>query len=215
MIGLLRYTLVSDGSSDQVLMPILKWLLINSLPQWELEGNWAELRHLRRTPPALSGKIQKSVELYPCDLLFVHRDAENQESALRVEEVRVALQQASIGVPAVCIIPVRMQEAWLLIDEQAIRNASGNANGKQKLDMPKLRSLESIADPKTLLYNLLREASGLKGRRRDTFPLTTAARLVSEHITDFTPLRQLSAFQAFEAALHTLLVTNGWLNTEN
>jgi len=36
------------------------------------------------------------------------------------------------------------------------------------------------------------------------------AHLVPEFITDFSPLRQLSAFQALEAELMSALHTQGW-----
>jgi hypothetical protein len=49
-----------------------------------------------------------------------------------------------------------MQEAWLLFDEAAIREASDNPNGEERMDLPALSSLEEILDPKELLRDLLR-----------------------------------------------------------
>ena len=46
----------------------------------------------------------------------------------RKAEVQAAI--ATLDKPAICVIPVRMQEAWLLFDEIAIRHAAGNPHGR-------------------------------------------------------------------------------------
>ena len=69
------YTLLSDGSSDRALMPLLDWLLRQHMPSIAIQGSWADLRRLPRPPRSLVNRIQTSVDLFPCDLLFVHRDA--------------------------------------------------------------------------------------------------------------------------------------------
>lgn len=75
----LRYTLVSDGSSDAALIPILTWLLRNKGLRKAIQSEWADLRQLRwQSKPTLADKICQGVVLYPCELLFVHRDAERE-----------------------------------------------------------------------------------------------------------------------------------------
>ena len=91
-----------------------------------------------------------------------------------------------------------MQEAWLLFNEQAIRQAAGNPNGKEKLNLPPLKSLEKLPDPKETLHQTLRDACGLSGRRLKKFSTHQAAHHVANYIDDFTPLLQLSAFQQLE-----------------
>lgn len=138
----LRYTLLSDGSSDRALLPILNWLLRSHQSDFAVQPQWADLRRLPKQEQLnLSTRIKSSLELYPCDLLFIHRDAEKESRQKRVEEVRKALEQVGETVsqfPFVCVIPVRMTEAWLLFDEVAIRKASGNPRGKQILQLPAL-----------------------------------------------------------------------------
>jgi hypothetical protein len=92
-----------------------------------------------------------------------------------------------------------MQEAWLLIDEWALRCAAGNPNGAIPLAMPRVDRLETIPDPKQVLHDLLREASELKGRRRQRFNPRTHAFRLGELIGDFAPLRALPAFRRAEA----------------
>ena len=55
--------------------------------------------------------------MYPCDLLFVHRDAERESIEQREKEIRESLEKSAMErtPPVVRVIPVRMQEAWLLV----------------------------------------------------------------------------------------------------
>lgn len=208
----LRYTLLSDGRSDQALMPLLNWILRQQGIHCAIQPDWADLPRLPRPPKSLPDRILRTLELYPCDLLFIHRDAENQPRQIRVDEIKRAMKEVARGesCPAVCVVPVRMQEAWLLFDEAALRKAAGNQSGRQPLDFPPTSRLEQVPDPKGLLYELLREASGLAGRRRQRFPARLHARRVAEFITDFTPLRVLPAFRALESDLGEIISEMHW-----
>ena len=206
----LRFTLVSDGSSDRCLMPILEWLLREVGRVKSVDARWADFSYGAK-PRGLAERLDRALRLYPCDVLFVHRDAEKQSPALRYEEVAEALAEIS-GVsvpPAICVVPVRMQEAWLLFDESAIRNAAGNPNGRDELALPKLSAIESIPDPKAVLHGLLRQACGLSGRRLKNFAVAKAALLVTQYATDFSKLRALPAFDRLERDISTLR-DGGW-----
>lgn len=109
-------------------------------------------------------------------------------------------------VPAVCVVPVRMQEAWLLCDEAALRAAAGNPHGKEILELPPVVQLESLPDPKRLLHDLLRQASGLGAKRRKRFPVQERTHRLADLIEDFSPLRTLPAFARLEADLVSVLV---------
>jgi hypothetical protein len=61
----------------------------------------------------LSGRLRAAAESYPCDIPFAHRDAEGEARDKRAAEIRTALGDLTTP-PAVCAVPVRMQEAWLL-----------------------------------------------------------------------------------------------------
>ena len=213
MMDALRYTLLSDGSSDQALVPILTWLLRAQGIHGAIQPEWADLRRLPKPPHTLSERISLSLDLYPCDLLFVHRDAEGDLQHVRTEEIHQALAAAAQRVqipPTVCVVPVRMQEAWLLFDEQAIRWAAGNPHGRASLVLPPLNTLAQLPDAKRVLYDLLREASGLTGRRRRQFRAPTRARRVAEVINDFSPLRTLCAFRRLEDEIRRVVHTHGW-----
>ena len=204
----ISYTLLTDGSSDRAFIPVLNWLIRELRAEADIQAKWADMFRLPIAPASLAERIEKSVELYPCDLLFIHRDAEREPLATRKTEITRALAEARKGMvvpPAVCVIPVRMMEAWLLFDELAIRHAARNPNGSQPLALPKLKTVESIPDPKQLLYECLRTASGLKGRRLSNFDEHSAVHLVVERIKSFAPLRSLPAFRALEAELKVTL----------
>ena len=209
----LRYTLVSDGSSDEALLPVLTWLLRESRVNRAVQPEWADLRRLPGPPKSLPARIERSVELYPCDLLFVHRDAERGPHGIRVAEIKEALAsalQSATVPPAVCVVPVRMQEAWLLFDEAALRRAAANPNGRVPLALPRLAELEELPNPKRALHELLREASELGDRRRQRLRVRACAKLVTQFIEDFSALRALPAFRALEADIRTAVTEHGW-----
>lgn len=202
----LKYALLSDGSSERALRPILTWLL-RQYTNCAIQDEWADLRRLPNPPSKLSDRVKLAIKLYPCDLLFVHRDAENQEYNLRVTEIRKAIAELGelMKVPFVCVVPVRMTEAWLLFDEAAIRKAAGNPNGKQQLRIPPANKLEELSNPKEILYELLRNASELSGRRLKKFNVHRAIHRITELIDDFSPLNELSAFRALKEEILSIV----------
>lgn len=165
------------------------------------QPQWADLRGLRRPPRSLGERIAVALDLYPCELLFVHRDAERMERAQRVDEIRAALSAVHSAPPVVCVVPVRMQEAWLLFDEVALRRAAGCPNGKMPLALPSLERVEQESNPKAILHALLRQASGLQGRRAKQIRPHVQVHRLAEIMDDFSPLRALPAFRALEEEL--------------
>ena len=191
----LDFTLLTDGSSDAILIQPLAWILHQHLPL-AINGTWADLRRLPSPPRTLRDRIAVALDLYPCHLLFVHRDAEGETLDRRVTEIKDAV--ADLPDPLVPVVPVRMQEAWLLIDEAALRCAAGNPNGGIALTMPAIDRLEDMPNPKQVLHDLLLDASELKGRRRKKLNPGRLAMRLGELIEDFGPLRHLTAFRHVE-----------------
>ena len=213
----LRYTLLSDGGSDRALMPIIEWSVSNHNLVSSLQPQWADLGILRRPPTMLQARIAEAVRLYPCDILFIHRDSEKDAFDVREQEIQRALLPATrhASYIAVPIVPVRMTEAWLMFSEPAIRRAAGNPSGSQPLSLPKLRDVERHPSPKALLFEQLKIASGRAGRRLADFDVERARTNLAQHIEDFRPLRRLSSYLRFEEhlirALNTLSATAGAL----
>ncbi len=202
---MVQATLVTDGTSDVVLIRILSWLVAR-LTTVEVEIRWADFRFLSRRPEGLAQRLDSATQLYPCDILFVHRDAEKQDSELRYNEIQNANKT---GTGHVCIVPVRMQEAWLLHDEQALREAAGRPSGTNPLDLPPASKWEKLPDPKETLHSALRAASGATGRRAKSFKPERAAHRLADLVEDWSPIRTLSAFVRLEADTRTGLQSLG------
>lgn len=213
----LKITLITDGSSDVALIPLIKWLLTDHFNQLPLQFHFADFRQLVN-PPNLSdinNRIRTAKEYYPFDILIYHRDAEeNNISSVtrRKNEVLGALNQDFQEDTIVVVVPVRMMETWLLIDEFAIKKAAGNRNYSEGLKLPSLNNLERISNPKEMLHSALIRASGLKGRRLKKFKPHKAVHLVADNIEDYSPLRALEAFGLFENTL--IEEVQNWLNND-
>ena len=203
----LRYTLISDGPTDACLIPIINWALKERGEVELAHGTHAELWRLPEPPRQLSGRICKAIELHPCEVLFVHRDAEKdlpQKRSAEIQSALTAMTVSSILIPVVALIPIKMSEAWLLFDENAIRKAAGNPCGRVKLNLPALRDIENRPDPKKDLREALKLASELRGRRLKKFDPSIAFWRVVDHLSDFTPLRHLAGVLAFEQTVRRI-----------
>ncbi len=185
----LRYTLLADGGSDKVLMSIIDWLLKSRLNNVSYSGYFYAPPH----KGGLSKRVNNTLKDFPCDVLFVHRDAEKMEYDFRAQEIHNEL----IGIKHqyFVIIPVHMTEAWLLSNEAAIREAANNPNGKEPLGLPPSNKWDKIPDPKHILFESLKKATGLNGRRLDKFPLDSARHRVAQLTSDFSGLNCLPSFQ--------------------
>ncbi len=196
----MTYTLVADGTSDRVLLPILTWSLRQKGVTPVVE-QWAVTRIPRQR--TTEDRLKAVLDLYPCDVLFVHRDAEGQPHASRRAEVANVLHWASVR--HIPVVPVRMTEAWLLADEMAIRSAAGNPNGTNTLNLPDVRRLEDLPDPKRVLRDALTLACGLNARRRGRLPVSERVQRIPHFIDDYSFLNLLPAFQTLQQDISELL----------
>ena len=175
-------------------MPILTWCLQNQ----GISPIAPQQADVTRIPRRLDreSRLRAVLTLYPCDILFVHRDAEGQTPVLRRNEIATSLRWSTV--PHVPVVPVRMTEAWLLADASAIRFAAGNPNGTADLGLPELRRLEAVPDPKQVLHEALRRASGLNARRRALIPIAQRVHRIPQYIDDFSRLNALRAFRLLQ-----------------
>lgn len=203
----LRFPLLADGPSDAMFLPLLGWLLQQHSDR-TFASQFADPRLLRASTTSLSDRVRAGLDLYPCELLFVHRDAEREPIDARAREIARELDRVPHP-PYVAVIPVRMQEAWFLFEEDAIREAAGNPSGDGDLALSPLKRVESLPDPKQVLEGALKKASGLRGRRLARL-LGPMKRRVADLITDYAPLRALPAFQRLEAELKRTLRERHW-----
>jgi hypothetical protein len=177
-------------------VPIIRWLLLEHLPGgWDVQ---VQVAHVRAIP--LQERVRDALAKYPCELLFVHRDAEGASPKKRHAEVATAVGLLERPIRYVAVIPVRMTEAWLLADERALRAAADNPRGSTDLGLPPARSLERLADPKAILEQALRTASEARGRHLSRFrrDINRRVQRVAE-LADPRLLRALPSFCKLEA----------------
>lgn len=191
-----KFTVLSDGSSDRVLLPILQWMLGTHHAKFDWQGSVADLSSLPNPPKNFHDRITTAIEYYPCDVLFIHRDAEKQKPSLRREEIHQAVSASGITEPWTPVVPVRMTEAWLLISESAVRETACNPKGSNDLKMPPIARLEAIPDPKRKLKELLEKASEQRGRRLEKLHFPTLRAQLPHHIQDWTDLLKLPSAKA-------------------
>jgi hypothetical protein len=192
---------VAEGSSDAPLADIVEALFFDrGIPVFLSKPDFALLG---RVPKDVKSRINAGLQLIagPTDLVVVHRDADNAGHQARLGEILHAAGEIGSKFALVPVIPVRMTEAWLLLDEAAIRQVAGNPNGRTNLNLPNAREVERLADPKEYLRECLLKAADVAGRRREAvsrrFP--QHRRQLLERLKPSGPLVSLSGWKMLVA----------------
>ncbi|MFD7593198.1 hypothetical protein ACFV6D_09205 [Kitasatospora sp. NPDC059812] len=164
-----RVLFIGEGSSDNGLVPHVESIAVRrgldvsiTVPDFGL----------LRPPPGHSvrDKLRAARKLHGTyDLVVVQRDADRGPAQDRRNEIEEAVCAEWPGLRHVAVVPVRMLEAWLLLDEACLRQVAENPSGRVSLDLPKGIAAEKVADPKQLLKDSLAQASEYKGRRLSQF----------------------------------------------
>ena len=205
-----RFTLLAEGTSDAALQPIILWLWEQHFPEDLVEFQFADLSAYGRPLRGVAERLPVAIDLFPCEILFIHRDSDKDPPENRQREIAAAIELLPPHCPKphfIFVIPVKMSEAWMLCDEAAIRKAAGDPNGRMPLNLPARKKIESLPDPKKTLHELLTEAKGLGSQRKAAFRPHASALLVTGHCREFSALRQLSSFQHFEAQIVRMKTT--------
>ena len=201
--------MVVDGSSDAMLQYPLRWLLERVFPDRGINIEWYHEQYSQSA--SLQDRIIEALSTYDSNtIVFVHRDAEKMTYQKRRQEVEAAIEIAAKLYaklpPCVPVVPVRMTEAWLLIDEEAIRFEANNPNGTITLNLPSINKLSTLPDPKEALKELIIQATELSTRRLKKFRVHRAMHTVAEEIEDYSPLRSLSSFARLEEDIRNLSI---------
>src|SRR5450631_1873872 len=106
-MNFLRFTLVSEGTSDENLIPILEWAVREQGVE-VAQGQFARWDLLPKKPTTVAEKIIAGLALYECDLLFIHGDADQPDSSPRRKQIESAVNEVKalqgISVPSVPVI---------------------------------------------------------------------------------------------------------------
>lgn len=202
-----RALLLADGPSDQ---PLGRHVArIAQRHGHELDVVAPDLRRLDPPPGRDVGARLAAVLRFDedFDLVIVHRDAEAQNPITRRDEVLSGVARIRAEIPALPVVPIRMTEAWLLLDEDAIRRVAGRPNGTEPLGLPSPATVEQALDPKRVLRHALELASGASGRRLRRFKRDFGShrRRLLEGLDHHGPVSQLSAWQQLESNVVTVL----------
>ena len=195
-LPLINMCLICDGSSDTCLTDVVQWLMDTNFPETIFRVVPAREVIPARVP--LADRLERAYELYKPDLILCHRDAEAAGLDFRRNEVTTASALKPLPVDVVPMVPVRMLESWLLVDESAIRCAANNKNGNIPLDLPNPSRIEKLPDPKARLFDALNTASDLPPQRRRSFNPQHARSRITSFMESFEPLRLQQGFLEFE-----------------
>lgn len=197
-----RATFVGEGRFDEGLMRILEQLCNRLAPGVDLEIESGRRLLEIHGVGTLAEKVRILVKYHEPQLLFVHRDADKDGAAARRTEIAFACD-GGVHVP---VIPIRETEAWLLLDEDAIRAVVGNPKGKRPLELPKLAEVEATNNAKERLKAALDNArvDGPKRRSGQVSEQRLCAQLL-ENLDITGPVTHLSAWQALVQDTKTAL----------
>lgn len=166
----IHFVLICEGSSDAPLVSQLEEVCVicgaeeasGIAPEWERLGT--------RVSKRVQDRLAAALALEPdANLIFVHRDSDSRDPASRRAEIADAAAALGIAPPVVAVVPVQETEAWLLLDEAAIRQVAENPRGRVALGLPTPSVVERIARPKERLAEVLVAASELSGERLKKF----------------------------------------------
>ena len=146
-----RFILLCEGPSDQAIESHLRKLLSHCGVE-EAVGTSIPFGLVRAAKTGrgnvIARKIKTVLSADPAlDLVFLHRDANAVGTAVRTKELEKIMSAVHANLEWVPVIPVRATEAWLLLDETAIRRVAGNPGGEQPLQLPKPSQVENVSDP--------------------------------------------------------------------
>lgn len=199
----LRILFIGEGSSDSGISTHIRRIAADHDHNALITDPLVE----RLPPPprkTVAAKLQAVKDLGGVyDLIVLHRDGDREGRAPRLAEISAAAGKVMPDIPHVPVIPIRMTEAWLLLDEAEIRRVAGAPNNKTPLDLPKPSKVESIPDPKAVLKQTLARASGLSGRKLATFNdrFSRHRAQLLERIDPDGPIRTVPSWRDFNSDL--------------
>lgn len=200
----ISFVFIGEGSSDSGLVNHLESLCLDCGAE-EVTGTAPDLSALpRQVGHTVKAKLQAVLVLNAsANLVFLHRDADSPTADFRYQEIETATRELGLILPHVAVVPIQATEAWLLLDEVAIRRAADKPGGRTPLDIPRPREVENIHKPKERLWELLRTASELSGRRLTRFNRDLERRrwLLLQELPTHGPVCEVRSWQRLKADL--------------
>lgn len=190
------FVFIGEGSSDTGLLTHLELLCVEAGAD-EVRGVVPDFGRLNYDH-ALPNRLRAARELEPdANLYFVHHDADEPDSTSAYQIISEAILASQLDQPHIAVVPIQETEAWLLLDEQAIRKVASKPNGRTALNLPPPHRVEATAQPKERLEAALLAAAELQGRRRDIFKkkFDEHRRILLERLPLGGPLKRLEGWR--------------------
>lgn len=165
-----RFLFITEGTSDLMLAEHIESLFIENGAS-EASAVKMDLSILP-TPPgnSIKEKVDKAIELEPnIDYIVIHRDEDGVGVSTRESEIIEQTAHLPEKYKVIPFVPVKEMEAWLILDEFAIKRAAENPTCRIDLELPPPKSVEKITNPKKFLRDKLIQASELSGGRLAKF----------------------------------------------
>ena len=196
------FAFLCEGSSDTGLIAHLETLLVHFGAQ-EVTG----MPDTRKgtIPDRLRQLLTEEIGT-GIDMVFIHRDSDGPDREGREREIRRGVEESGFPHPLIPVIPVQETEAWLLLDEQAIRDVVAS-KGKQSLRLPKPNAIEGTRKPKEILQKALLAASETSGRRlkKEKNSFNHRRRVLLQRLDPFGAVRDLPSWQCLERDIQRAL----------
>jgi Domain of unknown function (DUF4276) len=205
----LRILFLREGTSDEGIAPHILTIAVKAGFDISITDPPLDEQD-KRIGSSVQTKLRAAVKLGGSyHLIVVHRDADRAGVEARVTEISDAVNVETGGSPFVPVVPVRMTEAWLLTSEQEIRRVAGKPNGKAPLDLPSLKMIEKIPDPKKVLREAIATASEETGRRLKVLNqrFSQNRRRLLERLDPDGPVAGLPSWQHFVTGIENGLKT--------
>lgn len=175
----LQPALYAEGPTDERFLVQLLWRLCDDLClNLHQQVEVAAVEVLPEAKSSLAGESRPGRILAAAEsasdlwtVLFVHADADRDPAAARLNRVGPAMELLHARFPhrgVVSVVPVRMTEAWMLQDGDALRAVMGCTLSDKEWGLPGSDAgVEAIRDPKQMLEKvfLSTQPSGPARRR--------------------------------------------------
>jgi hypothetical protein len=204
----IHFILVGEGPSEEGLVPHIERLCIGCGAD-EVIGVAPDFAMIPgHKGHSVAEKLRTVVEYEPsANLIIIHRDADNRDPEPRHREIRTAVEEVELRCHWVAAVPVQETEAWLLVDQDAIRVVAGKPTGKVALGLPSAGRVEELHDAKQSLKHALVTASELSGRRAERFRshFSMKRRQLLQQLVPGGALEKVPSWRRFRDELATAL----------
>jgi Domain of unknown function (DUF4276) len=202
------FVLISEGPSDEGMLSHLENLCIEAGVD-EVTGIPLDFRRLPNPiGRTVEEKPRVTLILEPgANLILIHRDADSRNAEPRYQEISTAVAQCKLTKQWAAIVPVQETEAWLLLDEAAIRSVVGKPNGRNALHLPTSHNVENVAQPKERLQRALTDAAQVTGRRLQQLnrDFSTHRRTLLLKLPIYGPIREVPSWRRMRDDIHSAL----------